>query len=454
MDKKHLQHNILEAPYNPVVWKDVMRQVFGAKRLLQIPDPIYISNRDIAEKAFELGNFDTADDRVIGIYEVHVQPGVRLGENRVGLRSLLKQVYKDVDGALIVFVQGSKWRFSYVSEIKVLNEATKTIEDKKTEPKRYTYLFGEGEVCRTAADRFHGLIGKPIKLNDLYDAFSVDKLTKDFFKAYKEFYYRGVKHLSDDNRYYNILIDKREQDKEKKEKPIRDFVKKLMGRIVFLHFLQKKGWMGCSVLDTREKNEKIWKDGRKRFMQLLYKSFSDKEHFHSRCLRTLFFETLNTKRPDNIFSIPIYFDDEQTEKVTTRVPYLNGGLFDKDVSVQHDFDFPSDYFKNLLDFFEQYNFTIDENDPYDSEVGIDPEMLGHIFENLLEENREKGAFYTPKEVVHYMCQESLLQYLRTHLPECKEEDSPAFKALESFLLKAYIEDPSDKRNRWYLTAHW
>ena len=72
---------------------------------------------------------------------------------------------------------------------------------------------------------------------------------------------------------------------------------------------------------------------------------------------------------------------------------------------------------DLLEFFEQYNFTIDENSPDEQEVGIDPEMLGHIFENLLEENREKGAFYTPKEIVHYMCQESLVQYLKNHLPD-------------------------------------
>src|ERR1019366_6246260 len=101
---------------------------------------------------------------------------------------------------------------------------------------------------------------------------------------------------------------------------------------------------------------------------------------------------------------------------------LNGGLFDKDISFENDIDFPAEYFKNLLEFFEQYNFTIDENDPYDREVGIDPDMLGHIFENLLEENREKGVIYTPKEIVHYMCQESLIEYLHTQLPDYAKED--------------------------------
>jgi len=96
---------------------------------------------------------------------------------------------------------------------------------------------------------------------------------------------------------------------------------------------------------------------------------------------------------------------------------LNGGLFDKDSIDKENIDFPYDYFADLMDFFSQYNFTIDENDPYDIEVGIDPEMLGHIFENLLEDNKDKGAFYTPKEIVQFMSRESIIQYLKGHTKE-------------------------------------
>lgn len=92
-------------------------------------------------------------------------------------------------------------------------------------------------------------------------------------------------------------------------------------------------------------------------------------------------------------------------------------MFEKDNIDRLDIDFPYSYFKELIDFFDMYNFTIDENDPDDSEVGIDPEMLGHIFENLLEDNKDKGAFYTPKEIVHYMCRQSVIQYLKAHEPD-------------------------------------
>ena len=98
------------------------------------------------------------------------------------------------------------------------------------------------------------------------------------------------------------------------------------------------------------------------------------------------------------------------------IPYFNGGLFEADDVDKQPIDFPYVNFKNLMEFFSQYNFTIDENDPDDSEVGIDPEMLGHIFENLLEDNKDKGAFYTPKEIVQYMCRQSVIQYLKTHEP--------------------------------------
>ena len=225
----------------------------------------------------------------------------------------------------------------------------------------------------------------------MFDAFSVEKLNKDFFKPYKEFYERFWKYLADNKPYYKLLYDKRQDDDIKKEKPIRDFAKKLLGRIVFLQFLQKKGWMGVPISSpVGGGRERAWKGGNTKFLQSLFAKSSNQSKFHSKELRTLFFETLNERRKNDLAPASLGKD--------IKISYLNGGLFEKDISFANDIDFPEDLFAKLLDFFEQYNFTIDENDPYDSEVGIDPEMLGHIFENLLEENREKGAFYTPKEI--------------------------------------------------------
>ncbi|MFN4147048.1 MAG: Eco57I restriction-modification methylase domain-containing protein [Runella sp.] len=416
MEKKALQ-NILSKPFKLADWQKLLHEVFGITKLLAQPSQISLTPNDLAESAFELGKFQTADDRLIGLYWVKVSPNVRLEKNKVGLRALLRSVYRyDVDAALIVFEQAPKWRFSFVSQVRIL-DSDGHLTTKETEPKRFTYLLGQGESCRTAADRFDNLRNKPLHLNDLFEAFSVEKLNKDFFKSYKEFFEKFSRHLADIPAYRQILLgtetplDNGWQDEA--AKPIRDFAKKLLGRLVFLQFLEKKGWLGVPHSNQNEQ----WTGGDPVFLQNLLQHFHPQEHFHSQALKTLFFETLNQQRPHSL--APDLLNPWQTP---IKIPYLNGGLFDKDLSYHHDIDFPPELFKELFDFFDAYNFTIDENDPYDHEVGIDPEMLGHIFENLLEENREKGAFYTPKEIVHYMCQESLIEYLHTQLPHYNRAD--------------------------------
>ena len=248
-------------------------------------------------------------------------------------------------------------------------------------------MLGKNEPCTTAANRLIELANKKnygsIYLTDVTDAFSVERLNKEFFNGYKAQYKKFVDTLSDTKQH-------------------RDYVKKLLGRLVFLQFLQKKGWMGIPASNAK------WEGGDKNYLSKLVDNYANNNRLLSDVLELLFFKTLNKKRNGDIA------DGKLGENI--KIPYLNGGLFDKDRIDELDIDFPYSYFKDLMDFFSQYNFTIDENDPDDSEVGIDPEMLGHIFENLLEDNKDKGAFYTPKEIVQYMCRQSVIQYLKTHEP--------------------------------------
>ena len=189
------------------------------------------------------------------------------------------------------------------------------------------------------------------------------------------------------------------------EKKIRDYVKKMMGRITFLHFLQRKGWM-CSDLN---------------YMQNMFENSSYKNDYLDSVLEPLFFGILNTKPAEREALFTDYGWDKSLLAEWKDIPYLNGGLFERDAEDEPESRFPSDYFKRLFQFFSEYNFTIDENDPNDAEVGVDPEMLGKIFENLLEDNKDKGAFYTPKEIVRYMCQESLIAYLETNTSVAKDK---------------------------------
>lgn len=138
-------------------------------------------------------------------------------------------------------------------------------------------------------------------------------------------------------------------------------------------------------------------------------------------LEPLFFGILNTKPAERETLFADFGWDKSLLEEWKDIPYLNGGLFERDAEDEPESRFPADYFKRLFQFFSEYNFTIDENDPNDAEVGVDPEMLGKIFENLLEDNKDKGAFYTPKEIVRYMCQESLITYLETNTSVAKDK---------------------------------
>lgn len=417
MKEKELK-DILRRDFNfDENWKPLFSMLFSKVQYFSNPsNPFSESAKVVSGKQTGVVKLD--DGKQLAIFEVEVDDSIRIDKNRQGLREIaIKHIDQNITHGAFVFFYSKyqkDYRFSFIARWSELDLETGEFRKGETKLKRYTYLLGDNEACTTAAKRLLMLAAKrdnhEIGIKDIIDTFSVESLNKEFFKTYKEHYERFWRFIANtDSGYREILLDEDESKKEvDREKPIRDFAKKLLGRIVFLHFLQKKGWMGCDAKTTK------WENGEKQFMQLLFSDFSDKAHFHSKCLTKLFFNTLNTRRSNDIFEIA-----GLTGKLNgSRVPYLNDGLFgtDKPEAVLT-IDFPEKYFAELLDFFEQYNFTIDENSPDDHEVGIDPEMLGHIFENLLEENREKGAFYTPKEVVQYMCKESLIQYLNNSFDE-------------------------------------
>lgn len=408
-----------EDKYFPAQWKTVLNLFFNKIDYFSHPENLFTENdKVIAGK--QLGTVKLDDGKQLAIFTVEVADSISIVRNRQGLREIAaKHIDQNIIHGALAFFYNKKqadYRFSFIAKEASIDLETGELIKGETKPKRYTYLLGSNEACTTPAKRMLVLADKKekgeVNINQLKEVFSVEALNKDFFKTYKAHYEKFWKYLADEeNPYRTKLIDAEKEDKVKQEKPIRDFAKKLLGRIVFLHFLQKKGWMGCSP-ETKD-----WIDGEPRFMQQLFEDFSKPENFQSQCLTHLFFETLNTKRPNDTFEV----NGLNGKLHGSRVPYLNGGLFEPEKNkATLKIDFPADYFKELLEFFEQYNFTIDENSPDDHEVGIDPEMLGHIFENLLEDNRDKGAFYTPKEIVQYMCKESLIQYLLNTFQEQKD----------------------------------
>lgn len=425
MNKQQLQA-ILSSPYDQALWKQVLIEIFGVKRILQTPQLIYLSNTQKASEAYELGSFSTKDDRIIGIYQVNVHPEVWLERNKVGLRTLLRDVYKyDVDGAIIVFVQENKWRLSFVSEIKTLNEKGE-IQTQATEPRRYTYLLGEGEKVLTPAQNLAKIAGKPITLEDIRNTFSVEALNEEFYKIIAQQFYELVGATAGKGKNIRTYERKLQLPSTSDAKTYQEFAVRLIGRTIFCWFLKvKKSDSGLSLLPEH---------------LLGSAAVSQFSNYYHTVLERIFFQTLNTPMEKRLSDLPTG---------ANQIPFLNGGLFDyqeddfyipnKITGLSENINtliIPDQWFLSFFQELEKYNFTIDENSTVDIEVSVDPEMLGRIFESLLAEidpnsdetiRKATGSFYTPREIVDYMATESLVHYLHNKTAIEKESLSMLFK---------------------------
>lgn len=385
--------SILRSPYNRENWKNLYRTIFQNKvTFFEFPHS-YNINEEIVESLYQIGYVTLDDEYIVALFEVNIKSNVNLLSKKIGLRKVISKYISDdkFNGVLTIFENGSlDYRFTFASKTTKVTETG--IEVSETESKRYTYILGGNEPCLTPSQRFEGLLKKngSINLDDIKEAFSVDKLNKEFFNGYKEHYELFCDYFYS-SKYKSITF-------KDDEKLIRDFVKKFLGRIVFLYFVQKKGWMGVKFNND-------WGTGDHQFLSNLFKHFQEKDKFYSKILSSIFFDFLSVDRKDDV--VELY------KGYKIRIPYLNGGLFEKDSVDESEINFRESDLFSLFTFFDRFNFTIYEDDPNEHTVAVDPEMLGHIFENLLEDNRDKGAFYTPKEIVHYMCQESLIEYLTT-----------------------------------------
>lgn len=246
-------------------------------------------------------------------------------------------------------------------------------------------------------DRLEAIAVKKQSPQELYslqcEAFDVEKLTKSFYKGYKQLFdkvQRVVKQNNPQETYFN--------DSDR----LHQFSQRLLGRIMFLYFLQKKEFLA----------------GDRRFLTTQYQSLRldpDETDYYATVLEPLFFDTLNCYRPN-------------FESKWGKIPYLNGGLFDRDYGqgtkdtagrlTPETITLPNSLFDpgntdSILGFFNSYNFTIAENVVGDEDVAVDPEMLGKVFENMLaaEERGQSGTFYTPRGIVQFMCAEVLSRYL-------------------------------------------
>ena len=345
------------------------------------------------------------------------------------------------DAALVAYVPPNKqdWRFSLVTMNYSFEKSDGTIKIKKdfTPARRWSFLVGENEGSHTAQSRLVNILADDEHsptLADLEKAFDIETVTNEFFLKYRELFLR-TKDALDKAIKQNPGV---QADFEAKGVDTVNFAKKLLGQIVFLYFLQKKGWFGVGRNDD-------WGTGPKHFLRALF----DKKHvgynnFFNDILQPLFYEALRLDRSH---------DDHYYSRFKCKIPFLNGGLFDPIGNydwVHNDIHLSDNLFSNrqdadddgdgILDVFDLYNFTVCEAEPLEKEVAIDPELLGKTYEKFNairpdnfdeftkalksgkqgEENKfnkKFGVYYTPREIVHYMCKQSLVNYLFSHTEE-------------------------------------
>jgi len=376
-------------------------------------------------KSYErIGTYTDPEGKKIDILIVYLKRESTVDRARTAQRNFIARYLKErgeKDAGLIAFVspQEEDWRFSFVKmeyKFEKIPKGDVKVKEEFTPARRYSFLVGKNESSHTAQSCFVDILINDIhnlKLNEIEEAFSIEKVTKEFFGKYRELFL-GVKDTLDE-----IVIKDEEIRKEFQDKGINivDFSKKLLGQIVFLYFLQKKGWFGV-------KEGQKWGTGSKHFLRELFeKKHCHYKNFFNDVLEPLFYEALRNDRS---------YDDHYFSYFKCKIPFLNGGLFDpiNDYNwAKTDILLPDALFSNqiktkegdigtgILDIFDRYNFTVKEDEPLEKEVAVDPEMLGKVFENLLKvkDRKSKGTYYTPREIVHYMCQQSLINYLYTEV---------------------------------------
>jgi hypothetical protein len=360
-----------------------------------------------------IGQYVDPEENTVDILVVRLQQPTSLDRARTMQRNFIAQYLQDRDqkeAALVAYyTDGSPdWRFSLVRldyRLDVQEDGSYKPKKEVTAARRSSFLVGQTEPNHTAQQQLLPLLLNDRQnptLDELEAAFNIESVTKEFFERYKSLFLQVRDEIETLLQADPVIAT----DFAQKHIDPANFAKKLLGQIVFLYFLQKKGWMGVEPGQP-------WGSGAKDFLRRLFQQENVQyDNFFNDVLEPLFYQALAVDRgSEALYELPGC-------QQPCKIPFLNGGLFEPIGG--YDWQTTNVLISNntlqrILDTFDLYNFTVREDEPLDKEVAVDPEMLGKVFENLLEvkDRKSKGAFYTPREIVHYMCQESLINYLDT-----------------------------------------
>jgi hypothetical protein len=318
-------------------------------------------------------------------------------------RKLLRD-WQTYDGGIFIF-KGDKKQFRF-SLVYTQYQGTKR---DFSNFRRFTYYVDHEQTNKTFKERVG--LGGYSNLDKIKEAFSVEKVNKEFYKQIAQYFYRLT---GKDGKPRELSLP---DNGSANARFLEEFAVRLIGRIIFCWFLKhKKSAAGIPLIPET----------------VLSSTAITEEYYHT-ILERLFFEVMNTPSPDRKPELTSFISEHE------QIPFLNGGLFEphendyyKD-GMNRSLIIPDSWFKDFFNLLGQYNFTIDENTAVDAEVSVDPEMMGRIFENLLAEvnpetgetaRKSTGSYYTPRVIVDYMVEQSLKQYLltKTDIGEKKATD--------------------------------
>lgn len=368
------------------------------------------SSNYIDPKAFWIGDCESLGNLAVIEVQHESENDPRVGVSRDAFRLMAEH---QINKALFFFVskKTNNFRFSLITlELKLVG---KNIKPVFSNPHRYSFFLGEEAKIHTPQE-FLFEKGRIVNFDDLKDRFSIEVVNKEFYYGIQRLFYKlvggEVKQGSQKYEFTPIIKLPFTQN----HKTLQEFAVRLVGRLVFCWFLKKKKSDDNQLPLIPEE---------------LLSSGAVEDNYYHNVLEPLFFQILNTKIEDRLPKFRSQLYDS--------IPFLNGGLFDP--KLHQDFyeademgnskyintlKIPDSWLQEFLELLEIYNFTIDENTSIDIDLSVDPEMLGRIFENLLAEinpetgktaRKSTGSYYTPRPIVEYMVDESLIQYLLTKL---------------------------------------
>ena len=439
--------------YNRDTYLNFLAKKFNLKKFIQT---IKKDNSEV-ESFEQLGTVTTKDSKTLPVFEIHIKPNSRLSRNRVQLRNLVAKQIQTEDGALAVYVdkENEQWRFSFIAiEYHLTADGlTKT----QTASKRFTYLLGKNTQTRTANERFEK-INKSSTLDDLKEAFAVEPLNKEFYDKLYRWYEKAQGQVTFPN-------------DEQAENHTQTSLIRLLTRLLFIWFIKEKKLINADLFDKGKLPTLIDYDQPSSFykaiLQNLFFATLSTEIKKRDFRKASEFQGKN-KDYGNQYRYRYHAlvkDEKEWKSLFSQTPFLNGGLFESldrkldeknaddkklidewdektrpektmirmdgfsensknPLSIENNLFF-NDEDSGLIDLFNQYQFTVEESTPLDVEVALDPELLGKVFENLLasynpetgqQARKATGSFYTPREIVSYMVDESLKAYLTQKVP--------------------------------------